>query len=271
MTSHDWLGLGFAGMALGSIVQLVMGWNRRTRDEENHFLLHFLVTLTATASYLAMWMGQGSILLADGREFFFARYVDWSITTPMLLTGLCLTALQSPFRRWALLLGLLFTDFYMIVTGVFAGASPTGSSAKWVWYLFSSGAFVFVYYALWVPLRAEAVKSGVRAEKLYKTNASILTVLWLGYPFIFLFGSEGIKAIDATTTMALYTVLDVIAKVIYGIYSLAGTRRKTTEDLAAGEVPDHDLRPAPVAYHEVQAAGVTEKAGSGAPARPAMR
>lgn len=271
MTSHDWLGLGFAGMAFGSVVQLIMGWNRRTRDEENHFLLHFLVTLTATASYLAMWMGQGSITLADGREFYFARYVDWSITTPLLLTGLCLTALHSPFRRWALLLGILFTDFYMIVTGIFAGASPTGSSAKWIWYLFSSGAFAFVYYGLWIPMRAESVKSGPRAEKLYTTNASILSVLWLGYPFIFLFGSEGLKSLDATTTVALYTVLDVIAKVAYGIFSLAGTRRKTTEELAAGEVPEHDLRPAPVAYHEVQAAGLTEKVEPGTRASPIRR
>lgn len=271
MTIHDWLGLGFAGMAIGSVIQLVMGWNRRTRDEENHFLLHFLVTLTATASYLAMWMGQGSILLADGREFYFARYVDWAITTPLLLSGLCLTALHSPFRRWALMLGLLFTDFYMIVTGIFAGASPTGSSAKWAWYLISSGAFVFIYQCLWGPMRAEAVKSGPRAEKLYKTNASILSVLWLGYPVIFLLGSEGIKSIDPVATAALYTVLDVVAKVVYGVFSLAGTRKKTTEELAASEVHGHDLRPAPVAFHEVQAAGVTDLVEPGTRASPARR
>ncbi|MGI3903246.1 MAG: bacteriorhodopsin [Janthinobacterium lividum] len=271
MTIHDWLGLGFAGMAIGAITQLVMGWKRRTRDEENHFLLHFLVTLTATASYLAMWMGQGSILLADGRVFYFARYLDWAITTPLLLSGLCLTALHSPFLRWALMLGLLFTDFFMIVTGLFAGASPTGSAAKWAWYLISSGAFVFIYQCLWGQMRAEAVKSGPRAETLYKTNASILSVLWLGYPIIFLLGSEGINGIDAVTTAALYTVLDVIAKVAYGVFSLAGTRRKTTEELAAGEVPEHDLRPAPVAYHEVQAAGVTDRAEPGTPASSVTR
>jgi len=51
----------------------------------------------------------------------------------------------------------------------------------------------------------------------------------------------------------------VFAKVVYGIWSMAGTRAKITADLQAGEVPEHDLRPAPVAYHEVQAPGRTER------------
>lgn len=259
MTVTDWLWLGFWGMAVGSVLIFAMGWNRRTRDEENHYLLHLFVCLTAMASYFAMAVGQGVIRLADGRDFYYARYVDWSLTTPLLLAGLCLTALHSPFRRWALMLGLLFADFYMIVTGTFAGFSATGSSAKWVWYLLSSGAFAFIYYGLWGPLRSEAEKSGPRAAALFKTNAAILSVLWFFYPVVFLLGSEGILAVDAVTTAAAYTILDVTAKVAYGLFSMAGSKKKVTEDLRANEVPEHDLRPAPIAYHEVQAPGRTEK------------
>ena len=271
MTLNNWLWIGCAGMAIGSLILLVQGWNRRTRDEENHYFLHLFVTLTATASYFAMAMGQGSVHLADGRDFYFARYLDSSITTPMLLTGLCLTALHSPFRRWALLLGLVFTDVYMIGTGVCAGLSPTGSSAKWMWYLISSGAFLFIYVGLWGPLRRESAKSGPRAEKLFKTNASILSLVWLAYPIVFLFGSEGTKAVDAVTTGAIYTILDLIAKVGYGVFSLAGTRKKVTEDLRTGEVPDHELRPAPVAYHQVERPGRTENVEAGSSESPVRR
>ena len=112
---------------------------------------------------------------------------------------------------------------------------------------------------MWGPLRAEAEKSGPRAAKLYKANASILSLTWLAYPIIFLLGSEGIKSIDPVATAALYTCFDVFAKVVYGIFSMAGTRTKVAADLAAGKVPEHDLRPAPVAYHEVQKPGRTEK------------
>lgn len=271
MSLNDWLWLGFAGMAAGSLILLIQGWTRRAREEENHYFLHLFVTLTATASYLAMALGQGSIHLADGRDFYIARYIDWSITTPMLLTGLCLTALGSPFRRWGLLLGLVFTDVYMIGTGIMAGLSPTGSSAKWLWYLISSGAFVFIYYGLWGPMREEARKSGERAAKLYTTNTSILSLVWLAYPVVFLIGSEGIKAIDPVVTGACYTILDVIAKVIYGVFSLAGSRRKTSEEIASGEVPAYDLRPTDVAYHEVKEAGRTARTEPGTPASPYRR
>lgn len=107
MTGGDWLWVGVAGFALGFLGFLTFGWNRRTREEENHWLLHLFVILTAFTSYLVMASGGGRLLLADGREVFLARYVDWTITTPLLLLGLSLTALSSPFRRWALVLGLL--------------------------------------------------------------------------------------------------------------------------------------------------------------------
>lgn len=50
MMTSDWLWFGFIAMAVGSAILLVMGWNRRTRDEENHYLLHLFVTLTALPS-----------------------------------------------------------------------------------------------------------------------------------------------------------------------------------------------------------------------------
>ena len=259
MTINAWLWLGTAAMAFGSVVLLAMGWNSRTRDEENHFLLHVLVCLTAMTSYLVMALGQGSIRLADGRDFYFARYLDWSITTPMLLTGLALTAMHTPFRRWAMLLGLLFTDIYMIVTGIFAGLSPAGSDQKWIWYVVSCGAFLFIYVALWGPIRGESNKTSEEAARLFKTNATILSLVWLCYPIVFLFGSEGTQAIDPVTTAAAYTILDIVAKVIYGIFSMVETKRKVTRELSAGLVPDHDLRPAPAAYHEVHAIGRNER------------
>lgn len=259
MSITDWSWLGFAGMAIGSVLILVLGWSRRTREEENEWLIHLLVCLVAMASYLVMATGHGDVRLADGRDFYFARYVDWTITTPLLLLGLSLAALSVPFRRWAIVLGLLATDVYMIVTGLIGGASPTASSEKWIWYLISSGAFLFIYYGLWVPIRAEARKTSALAAKAYQTKAGALSVLWLLYPVIFLFGDEGLRTWSPVTTAAAYTVMDVLAKVVYGVVSLSITRARAKQELAAGDVPDHDLRPAPKAYHEVHAAGCNER------------
>jgi len=46
-----------------------------------------------------MAIGQGGRTLADGRTFWFARDIDWSITTPLLPLGLLITALHGAHRR----------------------------------------------------------------------------------------------------------------------------------------------------------------------------
>ena len=259
MDRTTWLWLGTLTFALGFIGLLAMGWRRRTRDEESHWLIHLFVVLTAFTSYLIMASGGGR-LLTDGREVFFIRYVDWAVTTPLLLLGLSLTALHTPFRRWALVLGLLFTDVYMILTGLLADLSPSGSAIKWTWYLVSSGAFLFLYLCLWGAMQREAGKTGGLADNVYRRNLTFLSIVWAFYPFNFLFGPEGLKLLDPTASIAIYAVLDVAAKVIFGFYSFANTRARTTAELMEGEVPAHDLRPSPEAHHELWAPGRTEAA-----------
>jgi bacteriorhodopsin len=43
-------------------------------------------------AYFAMLSGQGWTAIAGCRQFFYARYVDWSITTPIILLELGLIA-----------------------------------------------------------------------------------------------------------------------------------------------------------------------------------
>ncbi|KAB0676171.1 bacteriorhodopsin [Aureimonas leprariae] len=265
MTVNAWLWIGAIAMAIGAAVQLVIGWGPRTRDVENHYLLHLFVCLAAMASYLVMATGDGAIHLADGgpngRDFYFARYIDWSVTTPMLLLGLGLTAMHSPFRRWAALLGVLFADSYMIITGLFAGLSPVGSSQKWLWYLVSCAAFAFVYIGIWGLFREEARKTSDEAASIFRTNATILSIVWLLYPVVFLLGTEGTLFMGDVPTAAAYTILDIVAKVGYGIFSLLETKRKAARELAAGLIPEPDLRPAPGAFHEVRAPDRNEIVG----------
>ncbi len=211
-----------------------------------------MVPIFAAISYYAMATGQGTLTLANGREMYFARCLDWVVTTPLLLLGLSLTALKSPFRRWAVLLGVLATDMIMIVTGAFADASPSGSVVKWTWFIISSGAFVFIYVSLFGTLGREAVKSGEDAAKVFTTNRNILGLIWLAYPFVFLFGPEGMGSIATATSLLLYMALDVTAKVIFGVFSLRNTKARTDRELAKALIPPADMRPAAVAYAEAR-------------------
>lgn len=48
------------------------------------------------------------------REIFYARYIDWVITTPLLLMDLMLTAALP----WPTIFWTIFLDWIMIVTGL---------------------------------------------------------------------------------------------------------------------------------------------------------
>ena len=101
MAVEFWLWLALAGMAVGAVAILLTA-KKRTADEETDGILHGLVPIIAASSYFAMACGQGSLLLPFGADpataqttFYFARYLDWTFTTPILLFSLASTAMHS--------------------------------------------------------------------------------------------------------------------------------------------------------------------------------
>lgn len=92
--------------------------------------MHVVVLVLATLSYFSLATGQGVLTLPDGRVFPFARYLDWCVTTPLLLLGLAMTALDGAHRRAGLVASLLGADVLMIVTGSFFALSEA-PGAKW--------------------------------------------------------------------------------------------------------------------------------------------
>jgi len=234
MNETNWLWLGALGMIGGSTLLFLMG-GRRTQDEEGHTLAHGLVPLFAAVAYAAMAMHEGGITLPSGREFLFARYLDWSMTTPVLLLALSMTALHGAHRRAGLVAGLIASDIVMILTGLFFGAAEAPFS-KWLWYFTSCVAFVAVYYVLFGPMRQEAMARDPERRAAYTRNLGILTVLWLLYPVVVILGPDGLQFWEATFTTACITVIDLAAKVGYGFISMAGGKKVTDADLARGEV-----------------------------------
>ena len=237
MTETAWLWIGTAGMLAGSVLLFLSGGSR-TENEEGHRIAHGMVPLFAAVAYLAMALHQGAVTLAGGREFLYARYIDWSITTPVLLLGLTMTVLQGARRRTGLTAGLLASDVVMIVTGFFFALSDD-PVAKWSWYATSCVAFLAVYYILGAPLRREAATRDAERRAAYTREVSVLAALWLIYPVVVLLGPDGLGVWSATLTTASITVLDLISKVGYGFFAMAGAKAIADGDLRRGAVvPD---------------------------------
>ncbi len=201
--------------------------------------------LFAAAAYATMATHEGGVTLPSGREFLFARYLDWSVTTPVLLLALSMPALHGAHRRAGLVARLIASDVVMIVTGLFFGAAEAPFS-KWLWYVTSCVAFVAVCYVLFGPLRQGAMARDAERRAGYIRNLGILTVLWLLYPVVVILGPDQVQFWGATFTTACTTAIDLVAKVGYGFISMAGGRKVTDADLARGEVS-----PASISTHSV--------------------
>jgi bacteriorhodopsin len=228
VTETTWFWIGTVGMALGAAVIFALG-KRRTPDEEAHTVVHVLVTVVAACSYLAMAFRQGG-WDHGGRTFWYARYLDWSITTPLLLLGLAMTALHGAHRRPALVAALLGADVLMIATGLFSGLSEDPTH-RFAWFLVSTGTFLAVYAALFGPLRREAAARDDRRHRAYNRNTAILAGLWGVYPIVVALGPHGAEVITATTETGWITVVDLLAKVVYGIIWSRDSSKITDDDL----------------------------------------
>lgn len=142
-----------------------------------------------------------------------------------------------------LVLSIMAVDLYMIATGLFAGLSGEGRGVWWVWFFVSSLAFLVLYAMIFGPLAKKArekVKAGEAMQrsgdpverylgtvhagegKWFGPMAGLLALIWLIYPVIFFLDEQGIGAYTHPTSDALYTIVDVTAKVVYGFIFLGG-------------------------------------------------
>merc|ERR1712127_886419 len=146
----------------------------------------------ATMAYFAMLSGQGWTAVAGCRQFFYARYVDWSVTTPLLLLDLGLIAGADG----ALIAAVIGADLIMIMAG-YLGAVSVVTTVKWFWFVIAMALFVPVLYSLAVTFREAAVQRGGEIADVYGKVAWLTIVPWIFYPLVWLF-SEGFASFSVS-------------------------------------------------------------------------
>jgi len=237
-TQETWLWIGTIGMALGAVVIGLIG--RGLGAQAHHAVASFFVCAIAACAYLLMARGQGDILVTQtdvlltpiggvvkstDKVVFVARYVDWVVTTPLLLIGLIGVAVKQGAGR-----GLVGTaigaDVLMIVTGLF-GALSINETNKYTWFVISCVFFLLVLAIVWGPVRAMAAEAGGETAALYSKLLAVLTALWFIYPVLWLLGSEGTGAISLNAEVAVFAVIDLLAKVGFGLVLVTGAKKLT--------------------------------------------
>ena len=217
--------IGFTVMSLASLAIYAKG--KKTLPSLHHTLLHAAVPFIAATAYLAMAFGIGTLVKGDGSATYFARYADWTFTTPILLSSLVLLAFHERGKTGEVggyLTSIIVLDVLMIETGLISSMAET-PVVRWVWFLWSCVAFLGVLYLLWVPLRKMAVERGNGLGSAYTKNVTFLTVIWFLYPLVFLIGPEGLKIITDPASVWAILIMDIVAKVVYAFYAASNLEK----------------------------------------------
>jgi len=220
----------FVVMLVASIVFSGMAWNVPMSKRLYH-IVTTMITIFATLSYFAMASGHGisyhHVVVREShkhvpdttkdvyRQVYWARYVDWSVTTPLLLLDLALLAGLS---GGAIFMAIV-ADVIMILTGLFAAFGAEDTPQKWGWYAIACIAYLIVIWQLVYHGRASAAGKGGKVGNFFAAIGGFTLIIWTVYPIIWGI-ADGSRNMDVDEEIISYAVLDVLAKPIFGAWLL---------------------------------------------------
>ncbi|KAF2643273.1 family A G protein-coupled receptor-like protein [Massarina eburnea CBS 473.64] len=220
----------FVVMVIASAVFSALSWRVPVQRRLYH-VITTLITITAAISYFAMATGHGvsvhtvkvrhqndhvpDTFTEVHRQVFWARYVDWSLTTPLLLLDLSLLAGLNG----AHILIAIVADIIMILTGLFAAFGSESTPQKWGWYAIACIAYLVVIWHLAVNGRAQAQAKSQKVSSFFVAIAGFTLVVWTAYPIVWGI-ADGSRKLSVDGEIIAYAVLDILAKPIFGIWLL---------------------------------------------------
>merc|ERR1719200_80052 len=180
-------------------------------------VISMMVTGIATVLYMTMFSGAGKSFVKelghdinphDTRDaFYWGRYVDWILTTPLMLWDVLALA-GAPSDD---ILAAVGVDVLMIGFGAVGAQTP--SAQKWVFFICGMVCFCHIVGAL---LRYTKVSTfGKAAQDVYCRVAYLTIVLWTLYPLVWIV-AEGARLVSPSLEAFLYMVMDVSAKCVFG-------------------------------------------------------
>jgi bacteriorhodopsin len=120
-----------------------LAFRKPRRDRLFHYITASVV-FVASIAYFTMGSNLGftpipveyhrsnPVVRGNNRAIYYVRYIDWFITTPLLLTDLLLTAGMP----WPTLLWVIVVDEIMIITGLIGALLET--DYKWAYFVFGT-------------------------------------------------------------------------------------------------------------------------------------
>ncbi|QIW97588.1 hypothetical protein AMS68_003106 [Peltaster fructicola] len=229
-TGERTLWVVFVVMLVSGLVFSGLAWSVPASKRLYHILTAFIVFFAAI-SYFGMATGHAvnyhHIVIPSNdrhneirdkhidRQVYYGRYIDWSITTPLLLIDLALVAGLNG----ANILVLIVADLVMILTGLFAAYGNEGTPQKWGWYTIACIAFLVVIFQLAYNGRQAALAKGGKVGSFFAAIGGFTLILWLLYPIVWGI-ADGSRNFSVDQEIIAYAVLDILAKPVFGLWLL---------------------------------------------------
>lgn len=229
----DWQGLFHwiyvAAMAVGAIYFISLSRHPHGVPKYEYLVATFIPIWSGLA-YMSMTLPQGELGLEQGKTeiagqiVYYARYLDWIVTTPLLLLALAWTAMHyHPKKNITLIASLMATQVIVIASGLIADLSAV-SWVRYLWFICGVVAFLIVLWMIWGPLRARAGRYKSELAHFYDRLTTYFTVLWVSYPIVWLLGTPGFAVINQTWETFLFCLIPFFSKVGFSYLDLQGLR-----------------------------------------------
>ena len=154
------------------------------------------------------------------------RYMNWSIDVPVLLLQLLIVLgiTGAPFRRgWVIFTG---AGLGMIFTGYLGQFYEVERSADfWIWGGISTLFFLVILVLVQRVVYRNLDRLPVQVHSLVRGVWWLLLVSWMLYPLGYAMPAVLNSADGVVLRQVLYTVADIVSKIIYGIMLTVIARR----------------------------------------------
>ena len=216
--------LGFVGMAAGTLYFLLEKPELKA-GHRNVAIYAAIITFVASIMYFNM---MNLALAGDVGSTMPLRYIDWIITTPLLLLEFGIVAAIAGSVKKGLIARLMVADVIMIVTGYLGELSNSGEAMTYVWFILSCLAWI------WIIVEVFGLKASGDgyAAKAVNTMKWFVIIGWSIYPLgtaiqeFMTVGAADEKTIMSAGLIAaiIYIIADLTNKVVFGIVAVRAAK-----------------------------------------------
>ena len=222
--------LGFVAMAAGTLYFVL---ERGDLKPEHRIAATYaaIITFVAAIRYWTMTgvvnFGEAAATAGDVSATVPLRYIDWLITTPLLLVEFGLIVAIAGAATKGFVTRIVIADIIMIATGYLGEIGMEGDMTTVLWFVISSLAWLYIVYAVFQIKIAGMPDYAASAVKVMRR---FVMLGWAIYPigtateeFMKLSGADVSSAVAIAAIV--YVIADVLNKVGFGMVAVRAAKK----------------------------------------------